>query len=54
MRKAIIYMRVAAILTMALIFYPIIYLFGFMMALAYSKNPHKTGIKCVDNFNGVF
>lgn len=54
MKKTIMYIRILAILTMALLFYPLIYLFGFMMALVCSKNPHKTGIKCVDNFNGVF
>lgn len=53
-KKAITYVRISAILTMSLFFYPAIYIFGFMMALACSKNPHKTGIKCVDKFNEVF
>ena len=48
------YIRIAFILSMAIIFYPCIYVFGFLMALTCSCSPHKTAIKCIDSFNGVF
>lgn len=52
--KIVFWIRATLILLMAFVFYPCIYIFGFLMATVCFNNPHKKGIECIDKFNGVF
>lgn len=53
-KSIIFYIRFTLIITMALFIYPLIYVFGIIVAIPCGINPHKAGVRCLDKFNEVF
>lgn len=54
MSELLFWIRATVTLLMAFSFYPVIYVFGFLMSIPCWINPHKSAIKCIDKFNEVF
>lgn len=54
LKSVLFWIRATALLFLAAVFYPTIYLMGFIISIPCGVNPHKSGLKCVDKFNEVF
>ena len=54
MIKLVFWIRATITILMAFVFYPIIYVFGFLMSIPCGINPHKSAIRSINKFNEVF